>query len=73
MKLILLVILCLLAGGIWGYNIGALEPRVTGTATLDDMHAIYNHIKIHEDGSYEGETVSGEKVAGCIAGALCND
>lgn len=33
----------------------------------------YNHMKIWEDGSFEGEDRNGEKVQGCITGGLCKD
>lgn len=40
---------------------------------LPQVYKGYNHIRIYEDGSYEGETVEGVPEVGCISGALCED
>lgn len=38
---------------------------------LERIYEDYNHIRIHEDGSYGGETRQGFDVVGCIPGAPC--
>jgi len=55
--------------GVWGYVIGvSVRENI-----LTEVHGVYNHIRIYEDGSYEGELLGGTPVSGCIEGALCND
>lgn len=39
---------------------------------MEQMWEKYSHVRIYEDGSYEGETKDGERVTGCLSGGLCN-
>jgi len=62
-------VLIVLGVGIWGYVIGvSVRENI-----LTEVHSVYNHIRIYEDGSYEGQLTGGTQVSGCIEGALCND
>lgn len=65
----LVVILVVLGVGVWGYVLGIYARQ----DLLTELHGVYNHIRIYEDGSYEGEFVGGTQTSGCIKGALCND
>lgn len=40
---------------------------------MEQLYKDYNHIRIHEDGSYEAETRDGIRESGCILKAQCND
>lgn len=41
---------------------------------MNMLHESYTWIKIHEDGSYEGEPINKNYVErGCITNARCND
>ena len=55
---------------IWSYVLGI---EVIRAQSLETVYSQYNHIRIYEDGSYEGETINGVPVKGCIEGALCSD
>ena len=55
---------------IWSYVLGL---EVVRDRSLEVVYSQYNHIRIYEDGSYEGQTISGTPVKGCLEGALCDD
>ena len=55
---------------IWSYALGL---EVMRDRSLEVVYSQYNHIRIYEDGSYEGETLKGTPVKGCIKGALCDE
>lgn len=55
-----------------GFVMGYMTPAVTYSDPIPAIHERYNHIKIYEDGSYEGQTESGMDVTGCVQGALCD-
>lgn len=55
---------------VWSYVLGM---EVIRAQSLETVYSQYYHIRIFEDGSYEGETIEGTLVAGCIEGALCDD
>lgn len=55
---------------IWSYVLGI---EVMRAQSLETVYSQYYHIRIFEDGSYEGETIEGTLVAGCIKGALCDE
>ena len=55
---------------VWSFIAGM---EVLRAQSLTTVYSQYNHIRIYEDGSYEGETIKGVPVKGCIEGALCSD
>ena len=55
---------------IWSYVLGL---EVMRDRSLEVVYSQYNHIRIYEDGSYEGQTIDGTPVKGCLEKALCND
>lgn len=55
---------------IWSYVLGI---EVMRAQSLEVIYGQYNHIRIFEDGSYEGEDINGVPVRGCIEGALCDN
>ena len=68
-----LILLMVLAVAQWAYIAGTFQPSVVSYSSMEEVHKAYNHIRIFEDGSYEGQTSGGMKVTGCITGALCQD
>ena len=55
---------------VWSFIAGM---EVLRAQSLTTVYSQYNHIRIYEDGSYDGEKLDGTLVAGCIKGALCDD
>ena len=69
---VILAALVLATVSLWSVMFGTLSVAVIPSPTLQDVHRDYNHITIHEDGSYEGENRQGVAVTGCVRGALCD-
>lgn len=55
---------------VWSYVLGM---EVIRAQSLETVYSQYYHIRIFEDGSYEGEDINGVSIRGCIEGALCDD
>lgn len=58
---------------LWSFTVGQLTMAVAPSNGLQEVHREYNHIRIYEDGSYEGQDIQGQRVTGCIEGALCDE
>ena len=69
---VILAALVIATVAVWSVNFGTLSVAVGPATTLEDAYSDYNYIKIHEDGSYEGENRQGQRVTGCIEDALCD-
>ena len=68
-----LVLLMSMAIGQWAFIAGTFQPAVVSYNSMEEVHKSYNHLRIFEDGSYEGQTSGGLQVTGCISGGLCDN
>ena len=72
MKLLLLI-----TGALTLFTLGVLIGYMTPALSVEQpelgIYEKYNHIRIYEDGSFEGENRAGAQVTGCIDTALCNN
>ena len=58
--------------GLWSMIFGQMSATVVPKSALEDLHRDYNHLTMYEDGSYTGQSITGERISGCVRGALCD-
>lgn len=57
-------------------GVGVLVGMVLAWQPIDPLERVYqqyNHVRLYEDGSWEGESREGVRVHGCVPDAQCND
>lgn len=56
-----------------GMLLGYMNPALSAEQPELGIYEKYNHIRIYEDGSFEGQNRAGAQVTGCIDTAQCNN